>query len=428
MIFLLLILNSFLTSFEIVDVSNNVSTCEKMNIIIFITADAENLDYQWFKDGIALQNETNNAILFNNITFDKSGMYFCEVTDQLNNVTKLSREIILNAKPKTNITNKVNNIYVFEGQTLRLKCDLSDISENDIDAKWYNNKWELINNNDKFSGAKSNLLGINELLFSDSLYYCVIEGDCGKDTAIFHLDYYKIKLSQKTSKTVCQGYDVNVTFSISELNKKVLPSNFNVNVYNSNGEKINFISEYLAYYIKVNLDEKMTSKLIRKLHCDINFSNKVLTSEIAELSIYNNTKLSIKTIDFLNLKEGNDLTLLFSATGNIQKYIWYKDNVLMDTTNNGLYFKKQVTKEDSGVYTCLVKNFCKDTTFFISEVLVEENAYPLSVELLNNNQNIELIVDAYGRIINHRDYALLRNGLYFIKFNDNNYKKYFKYD
>lgn len=428
MIFLILILNSFLASFEIVDVSYNISTCENEDIIIIVSADAENLDYQWYKDGVTLENETNNAIVFKNITFVNSGVYFCEVTDQLNNVTKLSREIILNAKPKTSITNKVNSIYAFEGQNLRLKCDLSDISENDIDAKWYNNKWELINNNDKFSGAKSNLLGINELLFSDSLYYCVIEGDCGKDTASYFINFYELKAPGRYISTICEDYEFDYKFTIDEKNKKKLPNDFKIKISNDKGEDINFYTQYLGNSLEVTIVDIMTKKLTGKYTCEISFSNKTFAYEVADLSIYNNTKLVNKSDDFISLKEGDDLTLLFSATGNIQKYIWFKDNLLLDTTSNGFYTKKQVTKENSGIYTCLVKNFCKDTTFIISEVEVVENAYPLSIGLLNSNKNIELIIDAYGRIINHRDYALLRNGLYFIKFNDNKYKKFFKYD
>ena len=427
MITIYIILCSFLNSFEIVEVSNNVSVCENEFAQIYVLADSDNLQYQWFKDGIELLDQKNSSVVFEKLTFENSGRYFCRVTDLLN-VSKESKEILVNSKSKTNIINKTNNISSFEGQTLRLKCDINDVSEQIIDAKWYDNKWNLINNDDRFSGANSNLLSIKDLTISDSIYYCVIEGDCGKDTASYSIDFYNIKAPFKYLTTICENHEFEYKFTIEEINKKSLPSNFNISLRNTNGEDINYISQYLDNKIEITIKEVMTNKLTGKYFCEITFAGRTFKYEVADLSIYNDTKLVNKSNDFISLKEGSDLTLIFSATGNIQRYVWYKDGILLDTTKTTYYNKKQVLKEDSGIYTCLVKNFCKDTTYFISEVEVTENAMPLSVELLNNLDNIEYIVDCYGSIVLSKDYNSLRNGLYIVKFKDKKYKKYFKHE
>lgn len=423
---------SILNAFEIVEQSNNISVCSGETVEIFVLADKDNLNYQWYKDGVKIDFNTSNIIL-NNVNSSISGDYYCEVKDLNTNKSVESSLITVNIKNKSEILTKENEVILFENQIANLKCEINDLFENSqSNFKWYDKNWNLINDDFNIAGSKSNLLSIKPLNKSLDKVYCVLSGDCGTDTAIFNFQYYDILLPDLQNRTICEDYEINLKFEIFETRLLKFPNDYTIKVYNEKGIILNTYTTYKDYEIEFVVDDIMTIEKTGKYKCDIEFEGKTISFDLLELSIYKNTKLIKKNDDLLTYKEGERISLFLEATGNIQNYIWLKDGVQVGTTENPIFYKHNTRKEDSGTYTCIAKNFCKDTTFFMAEVEVIENAIYLSrYDIEKQKQNIDFLVDLYGNIYylsEKNQFRNINNGLYIVKFSDNTIKKYFKYE
>lgn len=99
-------IDSQTTSFEAFEGSFNKLFVQILN--------DENATYSWFKDDVLLEEQTNNEIIFENITFSDSGSYYCIIDGQCNSIQ--SEEIIvsvLESKSGPNLTFKTSS-YNFD--------------------------------------------------------------------------------------------------------------------------------------------------------------------------------------------------------------------------------------------------------------------------------------------------------------------------
>jgi hypothetical protein len=427
---LFLFLLNLCYSFEIIDQSKNISQCEKTSAFLYVIANADNLEYQWYKDGIVIPNAKSNYLNFENLSYSNSGFYWCIVKNSQNSVTKYSELIQINVKRKTEILNKQNISYVFPEQYFTLKAEINDdFTEKSSKIKWFDRFWNELYDNDTISGANSNLIGIKKLRIFDYEFYCVVDGDCGSDTAEFIVGLYQLERPSKITRTICENAHIYISFDFSEVNNLIYPNDFTVRFYNENNE-LNTDLEYFGSSFRVTVNDKMTKDKVGKYNCEIKFKHQTYNFELLELSIYLNTVLQNKSEDFISLKEGQDLNLFINASGNIQSYYWFKDGLSFESTNSNSIRKTQVLKEDTGIYTCIVENFCNREEFFISDVEVIENEIVLSINDINVSQ-IYLISDILGNIYNINNYNDLHNlkkGLYLIKLKNGINLKFVKYE
>ncbi len=430
MIFFILILN-FLSAFEIVQQSQNQQFCENEQVQIFVLVNEDNLNYQWFKDDILINLETNSTINFNNIKFENSGKYYCTVSNSSQTLT--SDEFIINIIPKTEIINKVNNLTFFNNEIANLHCRLTDNSkELNHKISWYDAKWNILQDNEIIDGATSNLLSIKLDSTKLKKYYCIVDGDCNSDTAEFKINYYKPIFPKSIAKTICEDSIINLKFLIIDANQGTFPPVTSSKIYNSNGEILYHHISQDKSEIKFETLEIMKKYKTGAYFCDISFGNEYYSFKILDLSIYEKTRLVSKSDDYIELKTGEDLNLNIQATGNIQSYDWYKEDSLILSSKDPNYLKKQITKIDAGKYYCKVKNFCQDSTFLISEIEIKDNSPYLSVlEFKSFKSKIIKIVDVQGREYNYNFSELLNNQLYFViiqKDNSYNIYKFIKYE
>ena len=426
MILFCLILN-FIYSFEIVNQSQNTQSCENKEVTLFVLANDENLNYKWFKDGILIENSNSPALLLNKVKFENAGNYTCEVSN--NSSTILSKTINLNIIPATEIVNKSNTISSFNQSLVHLFCELSDNSKNLYNKiQWYDSKWNPLVNNDTIEGVNSNLLSIQIDSTKTHKLYCIVDGDCNSDTATFNINYFQTKLPAKIIKTVCEDSLINFVFEITEKNNLSFPKVINSRIYNQKNETIkhNVIQE--NHKIKLQLDEPMKKNKTGKYLCELTFPNKTIQFDLLELSIYEKTRLISKSEDYIELKSGQDLNLNITASGNIQEYIWYKNDSLVYQSKFPNYQKMQITKQDEGIYSCKVVNFCQDSIFFISELIVDDNSIYLSVsDIQQNKSKIIAIYDALGRTYPNDIYNLKNNNLYFVLLSNNKRSELYKF-
>lgn len=427
---LFIIIYNLMFSFEIIDQSQNISQCENTSAIIYVLSNSENLEYNWFKDGVELIQENKNSISFDNLTFSVSGHYWCIIKNTTTNTIKYSNPIIVNIKKKTEIINKNINLAVFPNQTLKMKVDINDdFQSEESHIRWYDKSWNQLQNNKLISGSKSNLLTIKDVSDNQDKYYCVVNGDCGLDTAIFNLKYFNLALPQPASKTICENAPININLEINETNGLTLPDNYKIKIYN-NERELKISTKIINDIISININEEMTIDKVGTYFCDINFENKNYSFKAFDLSVYLKTILENKSEDYITLKEGQNLNLFINVKGNIQNYIWLKNGIPIDTTNSNLLSINQALKEDSGTYSCIVKNFCQDQEFIISEVEIIENETILSIKDIKI-QEIILLTDIFGNKYNHKDYNnlhTLKNGLYLIKHSNGKTTKIIKYE
>lgn len=429
MIFIFLILN-IIYSFEIIVQSQNINICEKNQVQLYVLVNEANLNYKWFKDGVELTNENSPSLVFPQASFDDVGVYKCEISNQ--NQTIISKAIVLNVIPKTEVINRINNLNVFHNGNVDLFCELSDNSKNlKNKITWYDSQWNTIKDSKTIDGAYSNILS----LMPDSTilhkYYCVVEGDCNSDTATYNLNYFNFKYPKSITTTICEDSTIKFDFDLVENKSRIIPKINKSTIINQKGIELNHNIIIENNILKISINDLMNADKTGKYKAILHFPGKIIEFNLLDLSIYLKTKLISKSDDYIELKAGQDLNLALNATGNIQEYEWYRNDSLVIKGKNPEFQKKQVTKNDAGIYTCKIINFCEQKTYFISEVNVTDNSTYLSVnDLKSNKLNIISIYDIQGREY-YSISDLNNNKMYFILYNNDNdiiLSKYIKYE
>lgn len=427
MIIYFLILN-LIYSFEIIDQSKDIFVCENDNANLYVLANDINLSYEWYKDGYKLINYNTPSILIDSPSYSDEGIYKCLISD--GNKVISSKPIVLKINPNTEFIYSDKSLYSFDGSSINLHAELTDNSKDqDVNFNWYDLNWNLIADNEIFEGSKSNILSIKLDSNLNKKFFCVVEGQCNTDTSSFNLDYYKFKYPKLITRTICEDSLINFQFILEEINKINMPSIDRIEIFNSKGINLDFAFKVQDNFLEIETNDTMRLNNTGFYSAHVYFQNKVIEFPILDLSVYRKTSLISKSDDFIELLAGQDLNLSINVSGNIQEFEWYKDNLLIETNKSGEFEKKQVTKDDSGIYSCKVKNFCQDSTFFISEVNVKDNSYYLSVQEFKNFQDYILnIFDVTGRSysLNEFDYNY-KNKLYFVLIKKENELRIYKF-
>lgn len=427
MIFYILILN-FIYSYEIIEQSKDIFVCKNDNANLYVLANDINLSYEWYKDGQRLVNYNTPSILIDSPSYSDEGIYHCLISD--GNKVISSKPIVLKINPNTEFIYSDKSLYSFDGSSINLHAELTDnTKDQDVNFNWYDLNWNLISDNEIFEGSKSNILSIYLDSNPNKKFFCVVEGQCNTDTSSFNLDYYKFKYPKLITRTICEDSLINFQFILEEINKINMPSIDRIEIFNSKGINLDFAFKVQDNFLEIETNDTMRLNNTGFYSAHVYFQNKVIEFPILDLSVYRKTSLISKSDDFIELLAGQDLNLSINVSGNIQEFEWYKDNLLIETNKSGEFEKKQVTKDDSGIYSCKVKNFCQDSTFFISEVNVKDNSYYLSVQEFKNFQDYILnIFDVTGRSysLNEFDYNY-KNKLYFVLIKKENELRIYKF-
>lgn len=224
-------------SFDIVAQPQEIITCEGEGAKLFdfkVNVDLNFYDYyvQWYKDGkefsIPMKNSSN--LVMNDIKFNMSGVYTAKVwtvikgSDVNQNIEKqdVTTKFLLYVQTKPEFTKEPISVKVKEGDDVDFyfEAHLNPANSNKVNTlniEWYKGTTKITNNN-RISGAKSNILSIKNIQASDysSEYTVVVTSNCGSVTSskfsINQLPAITIN-SEPSSSEVCVNQ--NATFSIN---------------------------------------------------------------------------------------------------------------------------------------------------------------------------------------------------------------------
>jgi hypothetical protein len=370
--------------------SQSAVYCQGDEIILGSTSNGTNLTYQWFKDGLPIPGATSNGLVFASADYTDSGVYEFQITGENVCPVAQSDSIVIHVARDTEITEQPMNASGAIGGSAQFTFDahangLPPTYRTNI--QWYRDSLPM-ENNDRVSGAQSDILHIRDLAFDDFFtpdtvareYYAMIIGRC--DTA------YTVSVMIEESSFV-----INSIQSVSEVCSGE-PLTFSVDATTRGNDQIMYqwIKDGVDLVDDMNITGSMTSAL------------NIASSEIANegeyaVRIYSNNNMTgvVSTPFDLDVKEGpaitqdldvasnlsagDPLNLSVTATGDADlRYEWFKDGVSVQDDIVNTYSIPATATGDTGEYFVVISNDCGQIQSASTIVTVTSGSVVSSVE------------------------------------------------
>ncbi len=87
-----------------------VNICTNNNGVLFVQVNNSAATYQWKKNGITINNATNDSLLLNNASTADNGSYTCDITSTCGNITSVASVVSVTAGPTPTITQNGNTM------------------------------------------------------------------------------------------------------------------------------------------------------------------------------------------------------------------------------------------------------------------------------------------------------------------------------
>jgi len=185
----------------------NQKACTGDNVILMVMGIGDFIEYQWFKDGIALPGATSNVLQYNPVDYTARGQYQCRVQNNCGTVWSDLVWIWVNTTPI--ITQQPQGISTCEGENYTLSVIALGDS---IQYQW---KLEGID----IPGATSNTYTISNIQFSQTgNYTCYMSTRCGNamtQQAKVSVNRVPVITAQPTNINACVGDYVALDFGIT---------------------------------------------------------------------------------------------------------------------------------------------------------------------------------------------------------------------
>ena len=211
-------------SIRIVQQPQSRYACLGENVTFVTVADitpGSTVSYQWQKDGVDLQGQTQAILSFTSVGFGASGVYTCNVkaTDGVNNVEVKSVEASLIIVRATEITVQPVSQPVSEGGTIDLMVTAEAVGgpSNFVPVyQWKKRYWNpsttsyidtVLRDNGRITGATSNVLTIRNITAIDTqnVYVCEVQGYCGTAVSKAARLFIPIASASYNTPAVCNG-------------------------------------------------------------------------------------------------------------------------------------------------------------------------------------------------------------------------------
>lgn len=246
------------------------------------------------------------------------------------------QSITINAGPA--FTLQPEPTFVCAGKPLKLTVSATGAN---LQYRWRKNGQDI-------AGGTNPMLTINTVTTAEAgTYDCVVFGCNTNVTSNAVQVTVGVKpeiTSQPTAATVCEGG--KVTFSVSATGTDITYTwKKNNGIVPGGNEPILTIDAATLF------DEGDYTCLVEGA------CGPSATSTLVKLSVIEKPFVRTEPVD-KNLKEGDTLSLTVVAAGELLKYEWSKDGVVIPNEESATYRKLKITKADSGVYHCRIYNQC----------------------------------------------------------------------
>lgn len=468
---------NFYDNFEIKEQPKAQAICEKQTAILPVVAVGTIFGYQWQKDGVNLTLQdnpyANSSILYiENANHKQSGVYTCMI--EAENCTNgrdffKTTPVAVYVKRGTQITQVEKENKAVKGSmvSLSIQAHVAPIPPQMIvNIQWYKGTTRLVDNN-KYAGAKSSLLTINNVQAADfgNDYWVVVEGRCTSDTAtaisIEELIPANITLDALTDATICAG--TNHTFTIN-----ATISNTNALTYQwyRDGNMLNDNATYTGTTTSTLNITNFSNNFVGDYTVEVSsvLDNIKVNSNKGKLSLIAVPTLDTQSNLIMDVETGKELRVFANFVGgNVVSYKWMKDGIEIVGATMNEYIVATAAAADAGEYSVEIMTDCGPRMFTISTVTVtaastvdngggttsvEDNNLVIvspnptsdiiNLNLTNMNVNEMIIINSIGVEVyrsNNINANLqldvnkmnLSNGQYLITFSGNNKNYYAKF-
>ncbi len=328
------------------------SSCVGGTVTFQTSFDGEDLSYQWYKDGVILQNETNTSLTIANIEQSDAGTYTCRVS---NNCTEVDDSAILSLDGGILITEALADALVCVGGSVTFEAKASGEG---LSYQWYKDDVELV-------GETNSILQLGNVEVTDQgTYACKIESACGSTTDDANLDIVtSIPINQSVQDLVyCEGEEV-----ILEVDTNIQDLTYQ---WEQNGQSISGATSQTLVINSLGSDGGGLYSVTVSGACGNNVSVEVANISLQEQPTF--TQIS----DDVNIKPGFDVNLSVEVSGQVDDYKWFKDGIeltdgdgIIGTTTPNLKISS-IRSDQAGEYQCFVSGACS-TSILSDKILVK---------------------------------------------------------
>lgn len=357
----------------------------EMFVSAYATLGAEAF-YQWYKDGIPLENTNSSYLKFTNLDYDLSGVYYCVIGATGGAVPQRSKAAALYVLTDPDITQEpVETTYAKVGDVVKynIKAHYRGYSEEDAAVPIFQHKiqWYRVNetvgsiaplvDDEVISGSKSAILTFNGMRDKDfnmtsDYYFAIVTGQCGEDSTI--------------KARIFGSPDVEITSQPVDVEScEATEATFNVGAGLVNGATDLAYQWYFegnaltndAKFSGVNSNELIINNIVAEdagnYYCEVTAQPNDLKaiSQMAELYVKLLPYIT-EPVEFNIMveKEGDKVELHLPIGGEAPLYfVWEKEGAGVVLEGNGAdtYVIESMTKEDEGFYSCRITNECGET-------------------------------------------------------------------
>ena len=153
--------------------------CEMQTTSFSVTAAGVNIQYQWFKNAVALANTgritgvTTGNLIINNLTLADQGNYYCFISDNCSSAN--SATALLTVKKTVTINTQPSDKMVCGGENSFFEVIAT--GEN-LSYQWQKDGVNLSDAGNIFGSATSVLIIQNATIANQGVYRCNVTGDC----------------------------------------------------------------------------------------------------------------------------------------------------------------------------------------------------------------------------------------------------------
>jgi hypothetical protein len=318
-------------SITLANESGHTVPCEGDKITLNVAAGA-GASFQWYKDGSTIAN-TTSSIVFNSVSINDEGTYFCQVT--INGQTKSTdvKSIFVQSAPEILLSPISQWTALGEGYTLELTAQGSK----PLNYQWYKNGTEKSGE----TGSRYNLTSF--ALPDEAVYYCKVSNACGtaeSDSAFVYV-YPSITLTNKGHAVPCEG-DTSI-LSVSAGNNVT---------YQWFKDGISIANTTTT----LNLDS-LTADDEGIYYCQVTRNGQTKATSSKTITIQTAPEILLSPMSQW-ATEGETYSLDVSVLGSKPlNFQWYKNNASIGD-NSSSYILANFNNSSEGKYRCKVSNYC----------------------------------------------------------------------
>lgn len=376
--------------------------CVGENVTFVTVADitpGSTVTYQWQKDGVNLNGQTQAILSFSSIGFGASGVYTCNVkaTDGVNTIEVKSNDASLIVVRTTEITVQPVSQPVTEGGTIDLMVAAEAVGgpANFVPTyQWKKRYWNAstssyidtnLRDNGRITGTSSNVLTIRNISAIDTMnvYVCEVQGYCGTAVSKAARLFIPIASASYNTPAVCDGGVIQIECAANPGSTSGLTVAYQ---WYRNGVALVDNNRIMGSTTKVLTINNATSADNAKYTCVTTYVGTTAQVPTEEIDV----QVGSQPIVTAQPKgdtvcAGNGFTLTAAATGTNVRYQWLKGTTPIPSATSASYVVANSTTVDGGTYTVQVSNDCgnilSQTATVVVNSLAEISQQPASVSV-----------------------------------------------